>query len=193
MNPGPVRCAWAGTDPLMQAYHDTEWGVPVHDDRALFELLVLEGAQAGLSWLTVLRRREGYRAAFANFEIATVARFDDADIERLLADERIIRNRAKVHAAIGNARATLQVQEEFGSLDAFLWSFVGGAPLQNTFREMSELPADTATSREMSKALKERDFRFVGPTICYAFMQSAGLVNDHVTDCFRHKGPGGGR
>ena len=170
----------------MRRYHDEEWGVPVHDDRALFELLVLEGAQAGLSWRTILHRREGYRAAFEGFDIARVAAYGQADRERLLADARIVRNRAKVDAAIANARATLDVQVRHGSLDAFLWSFVDGTPRRNSFSEASELPAQTEESREMNKALRSYGFSFVGPTICYAFMQSAGLVNDHVTSCFRY-------
>ena len=171
----------------MQCYHDQEWGVPLHDDRALFELLVLEGAQAGLSWRTVLHRREGYRAAFEGFDVARVAGYGQTDRERLLSDDRIIRNRAKVNAAIANARATIRVQAEHGSLDAFLWGFVGGTPRRNAYREVSELPAQTAESRAMSKVLRSYGFSFVGPTICYAFMQSAGLVNDHVTSCFRYK------
>ena len=170
----------------MQQYHDDEWGVPLHEDRALFELLVLEGAQAGLSWRTVLHRREGYRAALDGFDIATVAAYGDADRERLRADARIIRNRAKIDAAIANAQATLAVEAEHGSLDAFLWSFVGGEPRRNAFRALADLPAQTEESRAMSKALKGYGFSFVGPTICYAFMQSAGLVNDHVTSCFRY-------
>ena len=170
----------------MRQYHDEEWGVPTHGDRDLFELLVLEGAQAGLSWRTVLHRREGFRAAFDGFDIATVAAYTDADRERLRADAGIIRNRAKIDAAIAGARATLVVQEEHGSLDAFLWSFVGGEPRRNAFPALAELPAQTDESRAMSKALKGYGFSFVGPTICYAFMQSAGLVNDHVTGCFRY-------
>ena len=181
-----IRCAWAGDDPLMRRYHDEEWGVPLHDDRALFELLVLEGAQAGLSWRTILHRREGYRTAFEGFDIARIAAYGQADRERLLADRRIIRNRAKIDAAIANAQATTNVQVEHGSLEAFLWSFVGGTPRPNAFRDVSELPAQTAESRAMSKALRSFGFSFVGPTICYAFMQSAGLVNDHVTSCFRY-------
>ena len=170
----------------MRRYHDEEWGVPLHDDRALFELLVLEGAQAGLSWRTILHRREGYRAAFEGFDVARVAAYGQADRERLLADARIIRNRAKIGAAIANARATFTVQAEHGSLDAFLWSFVGGTPRRNAFSDVTELPAQTAESRAMSKALRSFGFSFVGPTICYAFMQSAGLVNDHVTNCVRY-------
>ena len=181
-----TRCEWAGDDPLMQQYHDDEWGVPLHEDRALFELLVLEGAQAGLSWRTVLHRREGYRAALDGFDIATVAAYGDADRERLRADARIIRNRAKIDAAIANAQATLAVEAEHGSLDAFLWSFVGGEPRRNAFPALADLPAQTEESRAMSKALKGYGFSFVGPTICYAFMQSAGLVNDHVMSCFRY-------
>ena len=182
-----TRCEWAGDDPLMQSYHDEDWGVPLHDDRALFELLVLEGAQAGLSWRTVLHRREGYRAVFHNFDIATVADYDDSDRERLRADARIIRNRAKINAAIANARATLTVQAEFGSLDAYLWSFVNDKTRQNHFSTLTDIPAQTDESRAMSKALRAYGFGFVGPTICYAFMQSAGLVNDHVTTCFRYR------
>ena len=180
------RCEWAGDDPLMRRYHDEEWGTPLHGDRALFELLVLEGAQAGLSWRTVLHRREGYRAAFHGFDVATVAAYTDADRERLRADARIIRNRAKIDAAIANARATLAVQAAHGSLDAFLWSFVDGEPRRNAFRDLAALPAQTDESRALSKALKGYGFGFVGPTICYAYMQSAGLVNDHVTGCFRY-------
>ena len=181
-----TRCEWAGDDPLMQQYHDDEWGVPLHEDRALFELLVLEGAQAGLSWRTVLHRREGYRAAFDGFDIATVAAYGDADRERLRADARIIRNRAKIDSAIANAQATLAVQAEHGSLDAFLWSFVGGGVRRSAFPALAGLPAQTEESRAMSKALKGSGFSFVGPTICYAFMQATGLVNDHVTSCFRY-------
>ena len=188
MKPQPVtRCEWAGDDPLMQKYHDEDWGVPIHDDRALFELLILEGAQAGLSWRTVLHRREGYRAAFHNFDIATVAAYDDSDRERLRADAGIIRNRAKIDAAIKNANATLTVQAEHGSLDTFLWSFVDGETRQNAFQTLADIPAQTDESRAMSKALRTYGFTFVGPTICYAFMQSAGLVNDHLTECFRYK------
>ena len=181
-----VRCAWAGDDPLMRRYHDEEWGVPLHDDRALFELLVLEGAQAGLSWRTVLHRREGYRAAFEGFDIAHVAAYGQSHRERLLNDARIIRNRAKIDAAIANAKATLQIQARHGSLDAFLWSFVDRTPRRNSFSDVAELPAQTEESRALSKALRRYGFSFVGPTICYAFMQSAGLVNDHLTSCFRH-------
>jgi DNA-3-methyladenine glycosylase I len=169
----------------MVAYHDEEWGVPIHDDRALFELLTLEGAQAGLSWSTILNRREGYRRAFANFEIATVAAFGSDDQARLKEDAGIIRNAAKIRSTIWNARLILEVAEELGSLDAHLWSFVGGRPLQNQW-EGHDIPAETAESKAMSRDLKRRGFSFVGPTIIYAFMQSAGLVNDHTVDCFRH-------
>jgi DNA-3-methyladenine glycosylase I len=161
--------------------------MPSHDDRYLFEMLVLEGAQAGLSWATILRKREGYRKAFARFVPQEVARFGRRDVERLLGDAGIVRNRAKIEAAVANARATLAVQEEDGSLDAFLWSFVGGSPLRNAWKTVGEIPAETAESRAMSKELKRRGFRFVGPTTCYAFMQAAGLVNDHVVDCFRYR------
>jgi DNA-3-methyladenine glycosylase I len=181
-----VRCAWVPAgNALYVAYHDEEWGVPVHDDRRLFELLVLEGAQAGLSWSTILRKRPGYRAAFAGFDPAAVARFGKADVERCLADPGIVRNRLKVEAAIANARATLAVQEELGSLDAYLWGFVGGSPRVNRPRTLAEVPAETPESRALSKDLKRRGFRFVGPTIVYAFMQAAGLVDDHTVDCFR--------
>ncbi len=180
------RCAWCGTDPLYSAYHDEEWGVPVHDDRKLFEFLVLEGAQAGLSWITILRRREHYRRAFDGFDFTRVARYTDDDISRLLADDRIIRNRLKVRAAVTNARCTLAVIEEFGSLDAYLWGFVGGEPVMNSWASLAEIPASTEASKEMSRELKKRGFSFVGPTICYAFMQAVGMVNDHTTDCFRY-------
>ena len=175
------------SDPLYVAYHDEEWGLPSHDERHLFEMLVLEGAQAGLSWSTILRKREGYREAFAGFEPEAVARFGERDVERLLGDSGIVRNRLKVESAIANARATLAVRDELGSLDAFLWSFVGGEPRLNRWRSLGEIPAETDESRTMSKELKRRGFRFVGPTICYAFMQAAGLVNDHVVDCFRYR------
>jgi DNA-3-methyladenine glycosylase I len=181
-----TRCAWTPLgDPLYVRYHDEEWGSPSHDDRHLFEMLVLEGAQAGLSWATILRKREGYRRAFAGFDAEAVARFGDADRDRLLADAGIVRNRAKVAAAIANARAVLRVRDEFGSLDAYLWRFVGGAPIVNRWRRMAELPAETDESRAMSRELKGRGFGFVGPTVCYALMQSTGMVNDHTVDCFR--------
>jgi DNA-3-methyladenine glycosylase I len=182
----PVRCEWAPLgDPVYRAYHDEEWGVPEHDDRRLFEMLTLEGAQAGLSWSTILNKREGYRRAFAGFDPAKVARFTRAKFERLLQDPGIVRNRLKVESTIQNARATLEVQDEIGSLDAYLWSFVGGTPKLNRFRKLSDIPSETPESKAMSKDLKRRGFRFVGPTICYAFMQACGLVNDHVASCFR--------
>jgi len=182
-----TRCEWAGTDPLYVAYHDEEWGSPVHDDRKLFEMLVLEGAQAGLSWSTILNKRAGYLAAFDSFDIETVAAYTEDDVARLLADPGIVRNRLKIESAIGNARGVLEIQKEFGSLDAFLWQFVGGVPMQNAWTSLSEIPAETEESAAMSKALKKRGFNFVGPTICYAFMQAVGMVNDHVTHCFRHR------
>jgi DNA-3-methyladenine glycosylase I len=182
-----MRCQWVPeADPLYVAYHDEEWGLPSHDDRHLFELLVLEGAQAGLSWSTILKKRQGYQNAFAGFDAERVARFGRADVERLMQDASIVRNRAKIEAAIANARATLAVREEHGSLDGYLWGFVGGAPIRNSWRTLAEIPAETPESKTMSKELKRRGFRFVGPTICYAFMQAAGLVNDHVVDCFRY-------
>jgi DNA-3-methyladenine glycosylase I len=178
------RCAWVPeSDPLYVAYHDDEWGVPSHDERHLFEMLVLEGAQAGLSWSTILRKRDGYRKAFAGFEVAKVARFGARDVERLMGDAGIVRNRLKIESAIANARATL----ELSSLDELLWSFVGGKPLQNRFSKLAEIPAETDESKAMSKELKRRGFRFVGPTVCYAFMQACGLVNDHTVDCFRYR------
>ena len=182
-----LRCPWAGDDTLMQAYHDEEWGVPLHDDRALFELLTLEGAQAGLSWRTVLHRREGYREVFDGFDLERIAAYAPDDIEARRTDPRIIRNRAKVRATVGNARAALRVIDEFGSFDSLIWSFVDGCPLRNAFRSLDDLPAETEVSRAMSRDLKRRGFTFVGPTICYAFMQAAGLVNDHLVTCFRYR------
>ncbi len=180
------RCQWgSGPDARYRAYHDLEWGVPIRDERHLFELLILEGAQAGLSWSTILRKREGYRRAFADFDVASVAAFDGADVDRLLGDPGIVRNRAKVGAAIGNARATLALQAGGLTLVDHLWSFVGGVPVVNRFEGRAEIPAETDRSRAMSRDLRARGFRFVGPTICYALMQSAGLVNDHETACFR--------
>ena len=184
--PDVNRCGWAGPDPLYVAYHDDEWGVPLHDERALFELLVLEGAQAGLSWLTILKKRVGYRAAFDNFDAARIAAYDDAKIAGLLADPGIVRNRLKIHATIANARACLALRDAGGGLDAYLWDFVDGAPITNRWRSLEEVPASTALSDRVSKDLKSRGFKFVGPTIVYAYLQSAGLVNDHVVDCFRH-------
>ena len=181
------RCWPADDDALMRAYHDREWGVPVHDDRTHFEFLVLEGAQAGLSWRTILHRREGYRRAFADFDPARVARFTPGRVERLLHDEGIVRNRAKVESAVSNARAFLAVQEELGSFDALLWKFVGGEPIVNSWTELREIPASTPTSEAASKELVRRGFRFVGPTIVYAHMQACGLVNDHLVRCFRHR------
>lgn len=181
-----MRCAWAGDDPLYRAYHDREWGVPQHDDRTLFEFLILEGAQAGLSWITILRKRENYRAAFDNFMAERIAHYDAHKIESLLQNAGIVRNRLKVAAAVVNAQKFLQVQDEFGSFDAFIWQFVGGKPLQNTFRRHAEIPANTAESDAMSSELKRRGFKFVGTTICYALMQATGLVNDHTINCFRH-------
>jgi DNA-3-methyladenine glycosylase I len=180
-----TRCWWAGNDPLYVAYHDHEWGVPVHDDRTLFEFLVLEGAQAGLAWITILRKRENYRRAFAGFDPARVARFDRRRVEALLKDASIVRNRAKVESAVGNARAYLKVQEEFGSFDAYVWRFTEGAPKQNAWKSKRHIPVSTPEALAMSRDLKERGFRFVGPTICYSHMQATGMVNDHVVDCFR--------
>jgi DNA-3-methyladenine glycosylase I len=181
-----LRCPWCGDDPLYVAYHDEEWGVPQHDERILFEFLILEGAQAGLSWLTILRKRENYRRAFAGFDVAAVAAFDDADVTRLLADPGIVRNRRKISAAIGNARAFLEVQREFGSFDAYLWGFVDDRPLQNAWRDRLDLPATSPISDALAKDLKRRGFKFAGSTICYALMQAVGLVNDHLAGCFRH-------
>jgi DNA-3-methyladenine glycosylase I len=181
------RCEWCGSDPLYMAYHDKEWGVPVHDDRLLFEFLILEGAQAGLSWLTILKKRENYRRAFHDFDCQRIARYDEAEVSRLLGDAGIVRNRLKIESSIKNARAVLDIQEEFGSLDSYLWQFADGAPIQNTWKSMAELPASTALSDTMSKELKKRGMNFVGSTICYAFMQAVGMVNDHTTDCFRYQ------
>jgi DNA-3-methyladenine glycosylase I len=181
-----VRCSWCTSDPLYVAYHDEEWGVPVHNDRRLFEMLILEGAQAGLSWLTILRKREGYRQAFAGFAPERIARFDAEQVQRLLANPGIVRNRLKVEAAIGNARAYMRLIDEAESLDRFVWRFVGDAPLQTMRRTLAEVPARTPESDAMSKAMAARGFKFVGSTICYAFMQAVGIVNDHTTDCFRH-------
>ena len=181
-----IRCAWAGDDPLYQHYHDEEWGVPTHDDRQLFEMLNLEGAQAGLSWITILRKRENYRAAFDNFDAATIVRYDDAKIAALLDNPGIVRNRLKINGVVKNARAFLAVQDGFGSFDAYIWRFTDGAPIVNAWTSLSQLPALTDEATTMSKDLKKRGFTFVGPTICYAFMQACGLVNDHTTDCFRY-------
>ncbi|MGV8039626.1 MAG: DNA-3-methyladenine glycosylase I [Thermoanaerobaculaceae bacterium] len=180
------RCPWAGSSELYRRYHDEEWGVPVHDDRRHFEFLVLEGAQAGLSWETILRKREGYRRAFAGFDPEAVAAFGEADVSRLLADPGIVRNRLKVASAIDNARAFLEVQRQHGSFDAFVWSFLGGAPIRNAWTTLREIPAFTPASSALSKELKRRGFRFIGPTVVYAYMQACGLVDDHLVSCFRH-------
>ena len=182
-----MRCQWAGTDPLMIAYHDDEWGVPARDDRTLFEYLTLEGAQAGLSWMTILRKREGYRRAFHGFDPVAVARMTDADVDRLLADPSIVRNRAKLQSTIANARAVLAVRDERASFAEHLWSFVDGRPLQPGRLAEGDVPAETPEARAISRDLKRRGFAFVGPTIVYALMQSCGLVNDHVTGCFRYE------
>jgi len=181
------RCAWCGNDPMYVAYHDAEWGVPSHDDRHLFEMLVLEGAQAGLSWITILRKREHYRRVFADFDAERVARYTDDDVMRLLADPGIVRNRLKVASAIANARAVLDARERFGSLDALVWQFVDGVPRNDVRRSLADVPAETAASQAMSRELKRLGFRFVGPTVCYAFMQAVGMVNDHVEGCFRQR------
>lgn len=183
---GRSRCEWAASSSLMVAYHDQEWGVPIHDDRRLFELLVLEGVQAGLSWSTILNKRDGYRAEFRHFDPATVAAFGPDDVDELVRSPLIVRNRAKIQSAIDNARAVLEVAAEVSSFSRYVWGFVGGQPIQNAWQSLQSLPAQTEESRAMSVDLRKRGFRFVGPTICYAFMQSAGLVNDHVVSCYRH-------
>jgi DNA-3-methyladenine glycosylase I len=183
-----VRCPWCGTDPLYVAYHDNEWGVPLHDDTRLFEMLNLEGAQAGLSWLTILKKRENYRRAFANWDARIIARFGPADFARLMDDAGIVRNRLKIQATIGNAKAFLDVRKEFGSFDAYLWRFVNGKPIRNKRRSLQDIPARTRESDAMSRDLKSRGFRFVGTTICQAFMQATGMVDDHLVRCFRHGG-----
>ncbi len=180
------RCAWAGSAPLMIRYHDTEWGVPVHDDRWLFELLTLEGAQAGLSWNTILNKRENYRAAFAHFDVLQIARYDRRKVDALMRNAGIVRNRLKIESTISNARAFIAVQHEFGSFDRYLWQFVAGVPRRNNRRRARDVPASSPVSDTLSKALKKRGFRFVGTTICYAFMQATGMVNDHLVTCFRH-------
>jgi DNA-3-methyladenine glycosylase I len=179
------RCKWA-SNPLSSRYHDEEWGVPQHDDRRLFEFLILEGAQAGLSWDTILKKRENYRAAFHDFDVKRIAKYTERDVVRLLNDEGIVRNRLKIASAVGNAKLFLEVQKEFGSFDKYIWSFVGGSPKINRWQALSEVPVSTPESDAMSRALKKRGFRFVGTTICYAFMQATGMVNDHTTDCFRY-------
>ncbi len=187
------RCPWCGDDPLYVAYHDNEWGVPCHDDRRLFEFLILEGAQAGLAWITILRKREAYRRAFDDFDPTLIARYGDADVARLLADPGIVRNRLKIAATIANARAFLALQSQFGSFDAYLWHFVDGKPMRNAWRTMSEIPAQTAISAAMSRELKAHGFKFVGATICYALMQAIGMVDDHLVSCHRHGGHRRGR
>ncbi len=181
------RCEWANKGELEQAYHDNEWGVAIHDDRRLFEFLVLEGAQAGLSWSTILRKREGYRKAFDNFDVRKIARYFEDDVSRLLVNPEIIRNKLKINAAITNARAFLLVQGQFGSFDQYIWQFARGRPLQNSWEKMTDIPCSTPESEAMSKDLKKRGFKFVGATICYAFMQAVGMVNDHVAGCFRYE------
>jgi DNA-3-methyladenine glycosylase I len=182
-----TRCQWAESDPLLRVYHDEEWGVPIHNDRKLFEFIVMEGMQAGLSWLTILRKRESFRKAFDNFDPKKIARYDKRKIKELLANPGIIRNRLKIAAAIQNAKAFLAIQQEFGSFDKYMWQFVNGKPKVNAWKTMKELPARTIESDAMSNDLKKRGFRFVGSTICYAHMQATGMVNDHTTDCFRYK------
>jgi DNA-3-methyladenine glycosylase I len=185
-NDNKKRCAWVGDDPLYLAYHDREWGVPLHDDRALFEMLILEGAQAGLSWITILKKRENYRRAFSRFDARKIARYDARKKRALMSDPGIIRNRLKIDAAIGNARAFLAIVDEHGSFSEYLWNFVDGRPIVNRWRSSAEVPVSTERSDALSKALKKRGFKFVGSTICYSFMQAVGMVNDHSRDCFRH-------
>lgn len=182
-----TRCSWGDSDPLYVTYHDTEWGVPTHDDQKLFEMLTLEGAQAGLSWLTILKKRENYRRAFSGFDPRKIARYDSRRVERLLANPGIVRNRLKIEATIKNARALLAIQDDVGSLDHYIWRFVQGTPKQNAWEDVGQIPANSAESDAMSRDLKHRGFGFVGSTICYAFMQATGMVNDHVTDCFRYE------
>jgi len=184
---GVVRCGWCGDDPLYVAYHDKEWGVPIHDDRKLFEFLVLEGAQAGLSWITILRKRDAYRQAFDGFDPRVVARYDGSKVRSLLHNAGIVRNRQKITAAIANARVFLDVQEQFGSFDAYLWRFRDGKPPKSAWRSLREIPATTREAEAMSRDMKARGFRFVGPTICYAHMQATGMVNDHLVSCFRYR------
>jgi DNA-3-methyladenine glycosylase I len=182
-----IRCPWASDDPLIIDYHDQEWGVPVHNDRLLFEFLILEGAQAGLSWITVLKKRDNYRKAFDNFEPEKVALYDEGKIEDLLNNKGIIRNRLKIRAAVSNAKAVLEIQKEFKSFDRYIWQFVGNKTIQNQWKTLAEVPSSTSESIAMSKDLKKRGFKFVGPTICYGYMQAVGMVNDHVLDCFRQR------
>ncbi len=181
------RCQWAGSDPLYTAYHDLEWGVPSHDDRHLFEMLILEGAQAGLSWITILRKRDNYRKAFSNFDPARIARFDRKRMATLLRNPGIVRNHLKIHATVQNAKAFLAIQKEFGTFNAYIWQFIGGSPRQNRWRTLRDIPPKSPESDAMSKDLKKRGFSFVGSTICYAFMQATGMVNDHTVDCFRYR------
>ncbi len=180
------RCAWVGNDKQMISYHDLEWGTPIHDDRLLFEFLILEGAQAGLSWNTILRKRENFRNAFDNFDYNKIAKYNELNIEKLMNNEGIIRNRGKIEAVIANARALIKVQKEFRSFDKYIWKFVNYKTIDNKFKELSELPSKTEESEQMSKDLKKRGFKFIGPTICYAFMQAVGMVNDHIISCFRY-------
>jgi DNA-3-methyladenine glycosylase I len=180
------RCVWAGSNELYQAYHDKEWGVPLHDERGLFEFLILEGAQAGLSWITILKKRAAYREALDNFDVARIARYDEHKIASLMQNAAIVRNRLKLQSTVVNAQKFIAIQDEFGSFDAFIWGFVAGVPVQNNWRSLAEVPASTLNSDAMSKELKRRGFKFVGSTICYALMQATGMVNDHTTDCFRH-------
>lgn len=182
-----IRCEWCGTDPIYTKYHDDEWGVPVHDDQKLFEMLILEGAQAGLSWITVLKKRKNYRKAFDNFDVVKVSKYSEKKVAKLLANPGIIRNRLKVNAAVTNAKAFLKIQDEFGSFDKYIWQFVNYEPIVNKFKILKELPAKSEISDFMSNDLKERGFKFVGSTICYAFMQAVGMVNDHTTDCFKYE------
>lgn len=182
-----VRCAWSGTDPLYVEYHDKEWGIPVHDDRKLFEMLILEGAQAGLSWITILRKRENYRNAYDNFNAKKIARYNQKKIKQLLANEGIVRNKLKIAASINNAKSFLEIQKEFGSFDAYIWKFAGGKPKRKSPRSLKDIPATTQEADAMSKDLKKRRFKFVGSTICYAFMQAVGMVDDHTQDCFRKR------
>jgi DNA-3-methyladenine glycosylase I len=181
------RCIWCGEDPLYIDYHDNEWGVPIHDDRLLFEFLILEGAQAGLSWITILKKRDNYRKAFHNFDYKKVSNYSQDDIERLMNNSGIVRNRRKIESTIKNAQGLIKIQEEFGSFDSYLWGYVDGKPIQNQWKSMAEIPAKTQISEKLSKDLKKRGFNFVGPTICYAFMQAIGMVNDHITNCFRYE------
>lgn len=185
------RCSWCGNDPLYIDYHDKEWGVPLHDERRLFEMLILEGAQAGLSWITILKKRDNYRNAFDNFDAEKIAAYQQSDLDRLLGDAGIVRNKLKINAAVQNAIAVLKIREEYGSLDAFLWRYVDGEPIQNRWASMDQVPAETELSARLSKDLKKLGCRFVGPTICYAYMQSIGMVNDHVTGCYRYAELGG--